>query len=35
MALVSLLLARKIPLAPRAGNEVVFGKVDYLPEAAR
>jgi hypothetical protein len=35
MALVSLLLARNIPLAPRAGNEVVFGKVDYLPEAAR
>ena len=35
MALVSLLLARNIPLAPRAGNEVVFGKVVYLPEVAR
>ena len=34
MALISLLLARNIPLAPRAGNEVVLGKVAYLPEGA-
>jgi len=34
MALISLLLARNIPLAPRAGNEVVVGKVAYLPEGA-
>jgi hypothetical protein len=34
MALISLLLARNIPLAPRAGNEVVLGKLAYLPEGA-
>jgi len=32
MALISLLLARNIPLAPQAGNEVVVGKVVYLQE---
>ena len=34
MALMSLLLARNIPLAPRAGNEVVVGKVTYVAEGA-
>jgi len=34
MALMSLLLARNIPLAPRAGNEVVLGKVGYVAEGA-
>lgn len=29
MALISLVLARNIPLVPRAGNEVLFGKVPY------
>lgn len=34
MALISLLLAQNIPLAPRAGNEVVVGKVVYADSAA-
>ena len=34
MALISLLLAQNIPLAPRAGNEVVVGKVAYADSAA-
>jgi hypothetical protein len=34
MALISLLLARNIPLSPRAGNEVVLGKVVYVAEGA-
>ena len=34
MALISLLLAQNIPLVPRAGNEVVVGKVAYADSAA-
>jgi len=34
MALISLVLARNIPLVPRAGNEVLFGKVPYLVATA-
>ena len=30
MAVISLVLARNIPRAPSAGNEVVFGKVPYI-----
>lgn len=30
MSVLSLLLARNIPSAPRAGNEVLFGKVHYV-----
>jgi len=30
MAAISLLLARNIPLLPKAGNEVVFGKVAFV-----
>ena len=30
MSVLSLLLARNIPNAPRAGNEVLFGKVPYV-----
>ncbi len=30
MSVLSLLLARNIPNAPRAGNEVLFGKVPYI-----
>ncbi len=33
MALISLVLARNIPLAPSAGNEVVLGKVSYSTAA--
>jgi hypothetical protein len=33
MAVISLVLARNIPRAPSAGNEVVFGKVPYIAAA--
>ncbi|MDA9095459.1 MFS transporter [Porticoccaceae bacterium] len=33
MAVISLVLARNIPRAPSAGNEVVFGKVAYIAAA--
>ena len=33
MAVISLVLARNIPRAPSAGNEVVFGKVPYVAAA--
>ena len=33
MAVISLVLARNIPQAPSAGNEVVFGKVPYIAAA--
>ena len=34
MALISLVLARNIPLVPSAGNEVLVGKVPYLAASA-
>jgi hypothetical protein len=34
MALISLVLARNIPLVPGAGNEVLVGKVPYLAVTA-
>ena len=33
MAVISLVLARNIPRAPSAGNEVMFGKVPYIAAA--